>query len=59
MAKYKNVLNINPQKNINNNVNRGSKMIRAKQQSFIGCEAFKEKSSQIKEKSKLKNLGKN
>ncbi|WP_418456612.1 hypothetical protein [Borreliella lusitaniae] len=59
MAKYKNVLNNNPQKNINNNANRGSKMIHAKQQNFIGCKVFEEKSPPIKEKSKLKNLGKN
>ncbi|WP_418456635.1 DUF244 domain-containing protein [Borreliella lusitaniae] len=54
----KNVSKKNTQENMNNNVNKGSKRLHAKQQSFIGCEVFKEKSPLIKEKSKLSNIGK-
>ncbi len=43
------------QENIKNGV---SNMIRAKQQSFIGCEVFEEKLSTVKEKSKLSKIGK-
>ncbi|WP_424632786.1 DUF244 domain-containing protein [Borreliella lusitaniae] len=54
----KNVLNNNQQENMNNNLNRGSKMLHAKQQSFTSCEIFEEKSPSIKEKSKLSKIGK-
>ncbi|WP_424632754.1 DUF244 domain-containing protein [Borreliella lusitaniae] len=54
----KNVLNNNQQENMNNNLNRGSKMLHVKQQSFTSCEIFEEKSPSIKEKSKLSKIGK-
>ncbi|WP_210382858.1 DUF244 domain-containing protein [Borreliella garinii] len=53
-----NVSNNNPQDNIQSEINGESKMLCVKQQSFIGCEVFEEKSFPIKEKSKLSNIGK-
>ncbi|WP_417861759.1 DUF244 domain-containing protein (plasmid) [Borreliella americana] len=50
--------NNNPQDNISNGINGESKMICVSQQSFTGCEVFEEKSSSIKEKSKLSKIGK-
>ncbi|MCS2182278.1 hypothetical protein MYX34_06030, partial [Borreliella burgdorferi] len=44
----------NPQENIQGDL----KMISVNQQSFTGCEIFEEKSSPIKEKSKLSKIGK-
>ncbi|ACL34720.1 hypothetical protein BGAPBR_Q0060 (plasmid) [Borreliella garinii PBr] len=45
--------------NSNQNIQNGvSKMIYAEQQSFIGCEVFEEKTLSIKEKSKLRKIGK-
>ncbi|WP_418456657.1 DUF244 domain-containing protein [Borreliella lusitaniae] len=58
MNNASNIIKKNTQENMNNNVNKGSKRLHAKQQSFIGCEVFKEKSPSIKEKSKLSNIGK-
>ncbi|WP_367773809.1 DUF244 domain-containing protein [Borreliella burgdorferi] len=46
--------NNNPQENIQGEL----KMISVNQQSFTGCEIFEEKSSPIKEKSKLSKIGK-
>ncbi|APS99098.1 hypothetical protein Bmayo_05430 (plasmid) [Borreliella mayonii] len=46
--------NNNPQENIQGDL----KMINVNQQSFTGCEIFEEKSSPIKEKSKLSKMGK-
>ncbi|MGF7102274.1 hypothetical protein HNP70_001294, partial [Borreliella kurtenbachii] len=50
--------NNNPQENIQNNIQGESKMFCVSQQSFTGCEIFEEKSSPIKEKSKLSKIGK-
>ncbi|WP_418905672.1 DUF244 domain-containing protein [Borreliella japonica] len=47
--------NLNIQDNMQNGV---SNMMNFEQQSFIGCEIFEEKSSPIKEKSKLSKIGK-
>ncbi|WP_418905830.1 DUF244 domain-containing protein [Borreliella japonica] len=44
--------------NIQDMQNGGFHMIHTEQQSFIGCEIFEEKSSPIKEKSKLSKIGK-
>ncbi|XPC98038.1 DUF244 domain-containing protein (plasmid) [Borreliella japonica] len=48
--------NLNIQDNMQNN--GVSNMMNFEQQSFIGCEIFEEKSSPIKEKSKLSKIGK-
>nr|WP_210378078.1 DUF244 domain-containing protein [Borreliella garinii] len=48
----------NSKENIQSEINGESKMLCVKQQSFIGCEVFEEKSFPIKEKSKLSNIGK-
>ncbi|WP_210376898.1 DUF244 domain-containing protein [Borreliella valaisiana] len=42
----------------NNKISRKSRIIHVKQQSFIGCEVFEEKSTPTKEKSKLSKIGK-
>ncbi|SCW43007.1 hypothetical protein SAMN02983004_01085, partial [Borreliella japonica] len=51
-----NTTNNNNQENIQNNGD--VKMKHVEQQSFIGCEVFEEKSSPVKEKSKLSKIGK-
>ncbi|MCS2182171.1 hypothetical protein MYX34_05465, partial [Borreliella burgdorferi] len=48
----------NSKENIQSEINGESKMLCVKQQNFIGCEVFEEKSFQIKEKSKLSKIGK-
>ncbi|XOU12982.1 DUF244 domain-containing protein (plasmid) [Borreliella americana] len=51
-------LSNNNNQEIQNNIQGDLKMISISQQSFTGCEIFEEKSSPIKEKSKLSKIGK-
>ncbi|OJH14455.1 hypothetical protein ER70_08710, partial (plasmid) [Borreliella bissettiae] len=51
-------LSNNNNQEIQNNIQGDLKMISVEQQSFTGCEIFEEKSSPIKEKSKLSKIGK-
>ncbi|MCR8910177.1 hypothetical protein MT375_06980, partial [Borreliella burgdorferi 297] len=51
-------LSNNNNQEIQNNIQGDLKMISVNQQSFTGCEIFEEKSSPIKEKSKLSKIGK-
>ncbi|APJ09413.1 hypothetical protein BLA32_05980, partial (plasmid) [Borreliella afzelii] len=46
------------EKNQNIKNNGDIKIMHVEQQSFIGCEVFEEKSSPVKEKSKLSKIGK-
>ncbi|MDK7384300.1 hypothetical protein MYX35_07610, partial [Borreliella burgdorferi] len=51
-------LSNNNNQEMQNNIQGGLKMITIEQKSFTGCEIIEEKSSPIKEKSKLSKIGK-